>query len=192
MTRQYKGMQEELLNRINQLEGTIQVRTVCSCRENGMPIYFSPCLVRELLTSVTLNRLWDFQYVVFRDYFFFYIKQTAAPYHNGTAQKHKKTIRTPRGDSSYKLCDQFLVGLLGVSRRTLLKLLSTFTVGPLLRRYERDTDDVNISQLDEEFVIGFKHVQKLFSLYGQLSRSKVERSVRRCARILKSKTLQRC
>ena len=27
MTRQYKGMQEELLNRINQLEGTIQVRT---------------------------------------------------------------------------------------------------------------------------------------------------------------------
>lgn len=26
MTRQYKGMQEELLNRINQLEGTIQVR----------------------------------------------------------------------------------------------------------------------------------------------------------------------
>lgn len=25
MTRQYKGMQEELLNRINQLEGTIQV-----------------------------------------------------------------------------------------------------------------------------------------------------------------------
>lgn len=27
MTRQYKGMQEELLNRINQLEGTIQART---------------------------------------------------------------------------------------------------------------------------------------------------------------------
>lgn len=27
MTRQYKGMQEELLNRINQLEGTIQVIT---------------------------------------------------------------------------------------------------------------------------------------------------------------------
>ncbi|CAN0510798.1 unnamed protein product [Scytosiphon promiscuus] len=25
MTRQYKGMQEELLNRINQLEGAIQV-----------------------------------------------------------------------------------------------------------------------------------------------------------------------
>lgn len=29
MTRQYKGMQEELLNRINQLEGTIQV---CTCK----------------------------------------------------------------------------------------------------------------------------------------------------------------
>lgn len=27
MTRQYKGMQEELLNRINQLEGTIQVNS---------------------------------------------------------------------------------------------------------------------------------------------------------------------
>lgn len=28
MTRQYKGMQEELLNRINQLEGAIQVSKV--------------------------------------------------------------------------------------------------------------------------------------------------------------------
>jgi phosphate uptake regulator len=29
MTRQYKGMQEELLNRINQLEGSIQVCVAC-------------------------------------------------------------------------------------------------------------------------------------------------------------------
>lgn len=35
MTRQYKGMQEELLNRINQLEGTIQV-----CIDRGIDAFF--------------------------------------------------------------------------------------------------------------------------------------------------------
>ena len=39
MTRQYKGMQEELLNRINQLEGTIQVwQTPASITESKSKI----------------------------------------------------------------------------------------------------------------------------------------------------------